>query len=195
MPDPLPEPARLSAQAFLDWHVRQTERYELVDGVPVPKHRRWDGPRMMVGAIQAHTRLSLTLYSLLRAALAGKPCRAVAADGRVVTPRGNSRYPDVAVDCGPYRPAAVDLAEPVLVAEVWSKSTHWIDTTRKLEDYKGVPAVRHVLFLSQDEVRGQLWTRDDAWTMADLEGADAAVDLAALGVTFPLGAPYDGMGL
>lgn len=101
----------------------------------------------------------------------------------------------MAVDCGAYRPTAVDLAEPVIVAEVWSKSTHWIDTTRKLEDYKDVPTIRHILFLSQDEVRGQLWTRNGGWTMAEIEGAEATVDLAALGVVVPLGTAYEGMGL
>ena len=188
MPDRLPQPPRLSAEAYLDWHVRQDERYEFVDGVPTPKHRRWDGARMRVGATQAHVRLSLNLHSALRAALTGRPCRPMATDGRVVTPRGNYRHPDVAVDLGPYRPSASELSEPVLVAEVRSKGTHWIDTTRKLEDYRSAPTIRHVLFLSQDDVRGQLWTRDGDWTMVELDGPETSVVLAALDLTLSLGA-------
>jgi Uma2 family endonuclease len=184
----------MSAEEFLVWHQTQSERYELVDGVPRLKHIAWDGPRMMVGATQAHILLAGNVYSALRQELRGRPCRAAISDGKVVTPRGNYRYPDVTVDCGPYSPAAHVLSEPVLVAEIWSKTTHWIDTTSKLEDYKSVSSMRHILFLSQEEPRGQLWTRDGDWKLEEFEGIEATIKLTTFDCTLKLADLYDGMG-
>lgn len=53
--------------------------------------------------------------------------------------------------------------------------------------YLDWPTIRHILFLSQDEVRGQLWSRDQVWSLADLEGPAAAIELGALDLSIPLG--------
>jgi Uma2 family endonuclease len=185
----------MTAEEYLAWHQGQTDRYEYVDGAPRLKFVAWDGPCMMVGATQAHVRLAGNAFALLRERLRGHRCRPAAADGKVVTPAGNYRYPDVAVDCGAYDPKASVLGEPVIVVEIWSKSTHWIDTTRKLEDYKSIASMRHILFLSQDEVRGQLWTRVGDWQLAELAGLEAQASLGALGLDLPFAALYEDMGL
>jgi len=195
MLDPRSDARRMAAEEYLAWHRDETERYEYVDGTPRLKFVTWDGPRMMVGATQAHIRLTGNAFALLREPLRGHRCRAAAADGKVVTPAGNYRYPDVAVDCGPYDPKASVLSEPVIVVEIWSKSTHWLDTTRKLEDYKSIASIRHILFLSQDEVRGQLWTREADWQLAELAGMEAQASLSALGLTLSFATLYEGMGL
>jgi len=117
-------------------------------------------------------------------------CRPFLADGKVVTPQGNFRYPDVVVDCGRFERSATSLREPTLVIEVLSKSTQWIDATRKLEDYKSVPSMRHILLLSQDEARGQLWTRAGDWRLDELAGIEAQARLSALDVVLSFDAVY-----
>lgn len=196
MHEPLSQPPRMTAEEYLEWHQRQDERYELVDGVPRLKFVTWDGPRMMVGATQAHIRLNFKVARELDRLLQGRSCRVMPSDGKVVTPRGNYRFPDVAVDCGPYHPASSVLSEPVAVVEVWSKSTHWIDTTRKLEDYKSIASIAAILFLSQDLPRGQLWSREgQAWSLEELEGLEAEARLPGLGVSLPFAVLYEGMEL
>ena len=186
----------MTAEEYLEWHQGQEERYEYVDGAPRLKFVTWDGPRMMVGATQAHIRLSFGVSRALDRLLQGSSCRVMPNDGKVVTPRGNYRYPDVAVDCGPYNPTSPVLSEPVAVIEVWSKSTHWIDTTRKLEDYKSIASIGSILFLSQDFPRGQLWTREAAaWRLDELDGLSAEAPLPGLGLTLPFATLYDGLGL
>jgi Uma2 family endonuclease len=153
------------AAGIRDLAPKPDERYEFVDGMPKLKFETWEGARMMVGATQAHILVAGNVFPVLREKLKGHACRVFAADGKVATPKGNYRYPDVAVDCGRFEPAATFLREPQLVCEVLSKGTHWIDTTRKPEEYKTIASIRHILFVAQDEYRAQLWTRDGDWRL------------------------------
>lgn len=189
----LANPKHMTPEEFEAWHVKQTERYELVDGAPRLKFVTWDGAKMMVGASNAHNLIVSNAVSEAKRLLRGGPCRTFAADGKICTPKGNYRYADVAVDCGPYSPKSTFLAEPVFVIEVLSKGTHWIDTTKKLEDYKSVPTMRHILFLSQDEALGQMWTRESDWRLEEFVGLDAIVPIAALSISLAFAALYEGM--
>jgi Uma2 family endonuclease len=87
------------------------------------------------------------------------------------------------------------LAEPVFVVEVWSKSTAWIDVGRKLGDYQSVASIRSILFLAQDAMRGQLWTRDAEWSVATFEGPDSIIAIPSLGLDVALATFYQGVGL
>ena len=188
-----PQPKAMTGEEFDAWHQTQLERYEFVDGVPKLKFASWDGAKMMVGATQAHNAVALNTAAELRRALKGRSCRPFLADGKVMIPRGNYRYPDVAVDCGPFSPRATALSEPVLVVEVLSRGTLWIDTTRKLEDYKSTPSIRHILLLMQDEPRGQLWTRSADWALTEIEGLDDVIALGALDISLDVATLYEGV--
>ena len=181
----------MSEAEYEVWHRQQEDRYEYVDGRAQLKFVEWDGPKMMTGATQAHNVVAGNVQFLLRGLLDGRSCRSFQSDGKIVTPRGNHRFPDVAVDCGPYRPAQHELEKPLVVVEVLSKSTHWIDTTRKLDDYRSVPSIEHIVFLAQDEMRGQCWSRAGDWSVAYFEGPDGVIDLPALGVRLSLAAVYE----
>lgn len=183
----------MTPEEFEAWHKNQVERYEFVDGKPKLKFELWDGVRMMVGATQAHILVAGNLFSALRDKLKARACRVFIADGKVATPKGNYRYPDVAVDCGRLNPTATFVQEPCLVCEVLSKGTHWIDTTRKLEDYKTIPFLQHILFVAQDEYRAQLWTRDGDWRLQEFEGADAVIMLSHFAVELRFADIYEGL--
>ena len=183
----------MNAEEFAVWEQFQTERHELVDGQPRLKFVEWDGAKMMTGATNRHNRIVARLTSLLLTQLSGKKCQPYAADGKVRIPAGNIRYPDVAIDCGPYDPEASVLAQPVVVIEVISKSTRWIDQSLKLQEYQTVPSMLGILLLMQDDMRGQFWTRGTAsWGMQEVLGADAIVSLPEVGAQFTLGQAYEG---
>ena len=183
----------MTPQEFETWHKSQAERYEFVDGRPKLKFETWDGARMMVGATQAHMLVAGNLFAFLREKLKGQACRVFAADGKIATAKGNYRYLDVAIDCGRFEPASTFLQEPRLVSEVLSKGTHWIDTTRKLEEYKTVASLQHILFVAQDEYRAQLWTRDGEWRLQEFEGAGSVLLLAYFSIDVPFAAIYEGI--
>lgn len=188
-----PKIARMDLDAFLAWQAGQGVKHELVDGIAV----------MMTGGTRAHGLIAVNVLAFLRRALRGGPCLPNTSDFKLVTPGGNVRYPDVSVDCA--RPGGAPLglgdlaaAAPVLVVEVLSASTGFYDRHAKLEDYKSVPSMRHVLLVWQEEPRAALWSRvagpaGEVWTHEALRGLDAEVPLPALGLALPLAEVYDGV--
>lgn len=180
---------RLSLDEFLTWEDRQERRFELVDGQAV----------MMAGGTQAHALIAANIVAALRPLLRGRPCRPSGSDLRLPIPAtGNSRYPDVTVDCGRFDPAARDASEPRIVFEVLSDSTGWYDQTRKLRDYDGIPSIRQYVCVSQSERRVLAWRRDGAGRLVPdpviVDGA-LSLDLEGPAIHLPLAAIYEETGL
>ena len=136
-------------EEFLSWEREQPERFELIDGQPVA----------MTGGTQAHDLIKTNLAAALRAALRGGPCRPGGSDLKVITGNGRVRYPDALIDCGPFRPDADTASDPVAVFEVLSRSTSWVDLTRKVQDYGATPGLDTYVAISQDELRVAVFRR------------------------------------
>lgn len=177
---------RWTEAEFFGWLDGQEGRFEFVDGRPVA----------MTGGTQRHDRIVTNLIVALGGRLPPDgPCRPGSPDAGVRVPAGNVRYPDVLVDCGPFRDDERAASEPRLVVEVLSPSTRAFDQARKLDEYKSVPSLAHVLLLDPDGPRATLHTRgaDGAWAAAALDGAGAVVPLDALGLALPLAEAYRGL--
>lgn len=174
---------------FLSWEREQERRYELIDGVAV----------MMTGGTQGHALIAANLIAALRPHLRGSPCRPSGSDMRVPIPgTGNSRYPDVTVDCGPFDRRSHDAARPTVVFEVLSDSTGWFDQTRKLRDYDSVASIRCYVCISQSEPRVLVWRRDGSGRLipdAVLTDGSLRLDLEGLAVALPLADIYEETGL
>jgi hypothetical protein len=98
----------------------------------------------------------------------------------------------VAIDCGRPKPGDLWAAEPRLIIEVLSPSTEWFDQTQKLEEYKSIPSVAQIAFLSQSRPFGRVWTREgEAWASIDAEGMDASFAFAAIETDVPLSEAYE----
>jgi Uma2 family endonuclease len=140
---PLPE--RLTIDEFVAWaHTRpETERWELVDGVPVPV--------AMAPARLSHARAKLRATRALEDAIAaaGLDCEAVIDGLGVRVDDGTLYEPDALVRCGP---EPVDdpnvISDPVVVVEVISPSSGSRDQRDKLADYFRIPTLRHYLILN-----------------------------------------------
>lgn len=171
-------------EAFFDWQERQEERYELVGGFPL---------KMMTGASNRHDVIVVNILSELRSRLRGRHCRPFSADGSVETVSGQIRRPDAGVDCGPFDPHGLKAASPTAVFEVLSRSTEDFDRFRKIEEYKALASLRHIVFVEQDRPRLVAWSREagTAWREAMLEGQDAVLALEALAIALPLSEIYD----
>jgi Uma2 family endonuclease len=175
--------AKFMTQAdFLAWEAAQPLRHEYDRGVI----------RAMTGGTQAHDRVRLNIASALHSQLRGKPCRAHL-DVRIACPNGNVRYPDVAVDCAPYDPKALALADPRLVVEVLSPSTQATDYMVKTEDYGSVPGIGIYWIVSADEPRVDVIERVDGRLklVATLEGRDAVLNAPALDLSIRMADLYD----
>jgi Uma2 family endonuclease len=176
---------RMSAEEFLEWGLHQELRYELVDGVPVA----------MAGAKQRHDRIVMNTQAGLYTQLRGKECRNFSADIAVRIPAGNVRRPDAGVDCGAFDDNATTAGAPFLVLEVLSPSTREFDMLRKLEEYKTIPGLAHIVLIDPDTPQAFHWSRTpgENWRHALLEGLEAVIHLPEIDCTLGLADLYDGL--
>jgi Uma2 family endonuclease len=174
---------RWTEAEFFAWHDGQEEPHEFVDGFP----------QAMTRGNDRHTRIVINAFQAFVERLGGGPCWPSPFETGVRIPaNGNIRYPDLTVDCGPYRPDERVAAEPVLVLEVLSRYTRALDQTRKVEEYRTVPGLACILLLDPDAKRAHLFSRaeDGSWQWQVIEDATAELALSALGIALSLDACY-----
>lgn len=181
----LPASTPMTPDEFLAWSMDREQRYELVDGVPVA----------MAGAKRQHDQIVVNVLGELRNQLRGQACRPFTADTAVRIPNQNVRLPDAGVDCGLFDREANWAATPVLVVEVLSPSTRNFDLLVKLEEYKTVTSLRHVLIVNPDLAQVFHWTRpgEDVWAYKLHETLEADIALVPPGVTLRLADVYEGV--
>ena len=175
---------KMTADEFLNWAEAQSdERFEFVDGVPVAT----------AGATQAHDQIVVNLITGLRARLRGGPCMPRTAD-QAVKVKGDQRVrrPDVLVDCGPREAKALFVREPTVVFEVLSPSTENVTLSSKLDEYKEIESMRHIVLIDQD--KPLLWhfarAGNDEWVKEEIFDLAASLRLAAIGAELPLSEIY-----
>lgn len=182
------EPAlrRWTVEAFFAWQEKQSERYELVGGLPV---------RMMAGAKNVHDDIVVNILVALGNQLRGGGCRPFTGDGSIETLPGQIRRPDLGVDCGRRDPNGLKAALPRLVVEVLSPSTRDFDTFEKLAEYRSVASLDYVMVAEPNAADVVLWRRtaDRDWERRAIVGLDETVDLPDLGVALPLRDIYEGV--
>jgi Uma2 family endonuclease len=173
---------RLTRELFYEWVAGQEARYELVDGEPA----------MMAGANRRHDRIAGNAFRLIANHLQGHRCQPFTSDTYVSIPAGNSRQPDLGIDCGPFRDTSLEAAEPALVVEILSPTTRTFDRNDQLEEYKTVPSLEYILLIDPDSPQVRLYRRDPHrnWTSERLVGLDAAVDIPLFGLRLHLGDLY-----
>ena len=134
-------PKGLTVDEFLAWTKERPGRFELHDGQVVAM-----SPERVI-----HATIKGNVYRKLADAIAKAKleCRALP-DGVGVKISDRKWYePDALVHCGPPAPPdALFVADPIVVVEVGSPSTMWIDETEKLIGYFSLPSVQHYLIIN-----------------------------------------------
>jgi Uma2 family endonuclease len=140
---------RMTVAAFLDWAAGRPEgeRWELVDGEPVPVR----GPALahaMAAETVVHARVKRRIDHALGAALAqgGHACEVFVSGPKVQIDAGSAFEPDVVVSCAEV-PDGLLVPEPLIVVEVLSPSARDKDLTVKLAGYAALPSVAHYLLV------------------------------------------------
>lgn len=178
MAHPLPQP--WTVEDFLEWEAQQLERYEFLDGVIYA----------MVGGSNAHTAIKTNVVVALHGRLRGGPCRALTEGAKIVA-RDASLYPDAVVVCGGLDLADDKVHEPVVLAEVLSRSTADRDRSAKWVAYRELPSLRHYMLVAQDRRRVEVFSRDaDRWSLEIVEPPAAIVALPAVGAEISLDEIY-----
>ena len=182
-------PHRMSVEEFFHWQDAQEEVYELVDGLPVKRHR------MMTGVSHQHDRVVVNIIISLGNQLGDGPCRPTTADIALRTHIDGLRRPDVTVECADLVRNAYESLQPRLVVEVLSPSTTSIDQFRKLDEYKRHPTLAHILLVETAEPVATLYARGGRgeWESSNFAGLEACIDLPAIGATLTLAEVYRGL--
>lgn len=178
------EPAvmRWTVEEFLDWEATQEERYELIDGEV----------RLMVGAPAVHNRVVMNLSGVLFGRLAGGPCE-VWSQSQKLQIEADVFYPDVFVTCGRIDDRALVAEDAVLVAEVLSPSTLQHDLVTKAPLYRGLPSLRHLLFLTRTGLKVDHYRREaSGWYIETLTAAEDVIELTGLDISLRLAEIYRG---
>jgi Uma2 family endonuclease len=132
--------AKMTVDEFLVWAERQPKCHVLVGGEVFA----------MSPECARHARVKAAVYVALVRAIrgAGLPCE-VLPDGMTVRIDVRTAYePDALVYCGERLPGdAIEVPNPMIVAEVVSPGTKGEDTGGKLAGYFAVPRVEHYLIV------------------------------------------------
>ena len=176
---------RMSADVFLEWCLGREGRYELIDGALVA----------MTGANRRHDHILVNTLGLLVDRLRGHRGQVFSPDIAVRIPAGNVRRPDAGIDCGPFNETETWAGAPYLVVEVLSPSTRAFDMVDKVEEYKTVPSLRHIVLVDPDMPEARHWSRQDGepWGFEVLEGLGATIRLPGIPAVLDLAALYEGL--
>jgi len=174
----------MTAEAFLEWELTQTEKHEYLDGLVYPVHA-------MVGARDAHVTVALNLASLLKSHLRGGPCRVYISDMKLRVDAANAYfYPDVFVTCDA-RDRADELCKryPSLIVEVLSDSTAAYDRGEKFALYRELDSLQEYALIDPARFTLDCFRRDHTghWVLYPFAGSDT-VEFASVGFTAPLAA-------
>jgi Uma2 family endonuclease len=149
-------------------------------------------PQLTAGGTVRHFQIVRNVTIAMHVRLRGGPCQALPDGVKVFTARGNFRYPDALVDCGSPKPGDLAASAPRVVVEVESPSTTFLDELARVEDYQSVPAIEHIVILSQTRPRARVLSRaGSGWTHIDYETLEAALALPAIGCELPLAEVYE----
>ena len=162
---------------YLEQEVTSSERHEYIDGDIV----------LMAGGTPNHNRITGNVLTELKTSLKHQPYEVFMADQRLWIPQARIyTYPDVMVMAEPVETAADrtdTVVNPILVAEVLSKSTQNYDHVGKFAAYRTIEAFQEYLLLDQYSyhVEQYIKTAPFRWLFIEYFGLEAVVDISVLG--------------
>lgn len=171
---------------YLDFEVNSEIRHEYINGEVIP----------MTGGTPNHNDIAGNLYILIKLALKEKAYRTFYVDQRLWVPDYKFHtYPDVMVVSKPIELQAGrkdTVTNPVLIAEVLSKSTKNYDQDEKFVAYCTIPTFREYLLIDQYTSRLQQYTKDDSnqWIFREYSEIKANFELTSIPCTISLEEVY-----
>ena len=176
-------PRAMSVEEFLQWNLGQDERYELVDGVPVPL-------RAMAGAKAQHDIIVVDFIGMLDNQLRGSACKPRTAATAVRTRIKSLRLPDVTIERD-----SLEARNPIAVFDVLSPTTRKLDCSVKLQEYRRHPCLRTIVHIDPDEMDVVVYPRNASgdWDDARLEHLEDIIRGPDTPVALRLSEIYDGV--
>ncbi len=178
-------PPKWTVQDYLEAEQTSEVRHEFVAG----------DLYAMAGASEDHNFISGNIFAAIRNHLRGKPCKVFIHDMKVHVFANLTLfyYPDVMVVCDPEDAERYYKTRPRIIVEVVSSSTVNTDTREKLITFIQLPSLEEYVLVEQDSMSITVHRRSKNWLPEVLTGADAVLELAAIGLSLPLREVYEGV--
>ncbi len=185
----LPEPVTIEAfDAWVETKGDDARLCELVDGVIV----------MMSNPTEAHEQIAGNIGAPLKLAMDMRNCRTYLGGMRVQLSEKTSGIdkakPDVLVRCGAMAGSRNFVTDPLVVVEVLSPSTIDVDRGAKLDFYKVVPTMSHIVLVYQDQMRVEHYQRTPAgFELVVLKKPEDCLEFESLRFEITLASIYFGV--
>ena len=150
----------------------------------------------MSGVSLAHNKITLNIYSALRAGLLGGPCQVFVADVKVRLEAARDEffyYPDVVVTCHPTGRDTHFLRFPTLVFEVLSPATEAIDRREKNTHYRLAQTLEEYVLVAQERREVTIFRRPLGWQGEIFTAPEAHVEFQSVQQTMTVAAIYEGV--
>lgn len=176
-----------TAEEYLEAEINSQERHEFINGEIV----------LMTGGTPNHNEITSILNAILRVSLKGKPYSIFASDQRLWVPQFNNyTYPDVMVVARPIelQSGRTDtITNPLLIAEVLSKSTKAYDRDEKFAGYRSIPSFQEYLLIDQYRLQVEQYSKTEAnkWIFSEYSSIDDRLTLTSIPVEISLAELYE----
>jgi len=147
----------------------------------------------MAGGTLDHGSMGINACTILREKLAekGSPCRVYNSDVAVRLSPGHFTLPDATVTCDERdRGRILEIQSPRVILEVLSDSTEARDRGEKFRRSREHPTVQEYVIVSTKFQLVELYRRSPEGWVLHVYGPGDTVELASLGISFPLAALY-----
>ena len=153
----------------------------------------------MAGGTTNHNEICLNLAANLKFRLQKQNYRVYIGDVRLWIPRDHVyTYPDVMVIKG--KPVYTDrgtttVTNPILIAEVLSKSTQNYDQGDKFAYYRSIPEMQEYILISQKQHQIMQYSKTEAgkWLLSEYETESSTIQLNSINFELELSEIYTGV--
>ncbi len=151
----------------------------------------------MAGGTTNHNTIALNLAAYFKFGLKGKGYNTYIGDVKLWIPRYHEfTYPDVMVIKGKpiyYGTNTTTVMNPLLIAEVLSKSTRDYDQGDKFLYYRSIPELKEYILIDQDKyhVMQHKKISEDEWLLSEYELEDVVLDIQSIGLKISVSDIYD----
>jgi len=183
----LQEQRHYSPTEYLELEVISEYRHEYIDGQIIP----------MTGGTPNHNQIAGNFYAALNFALKRQPYRVFVTDQRLWIPKKKIHtYPDVMVVAGSleFSEGRKDtITNPLIIAEVLSKSTRNYDIDEKFAAYRTIPSFQEYVLIDQytNHVEQYSKTDEKKWIFSEHEDEDNILILSSIEFQISLSDIYD----
>ncbi|MBA3922639.1 MAG: Uma2 family endonuclease [Nostocaceae cyanobacterium] len=174
-------------EEYLELEVNSPERHEYIDGQII----------LMTGGTPNHNRIALNFSGALNFILKRQPYDVFITDQRLWIPNKRIHtYPDVMVIAGQleFEPGRKDtIMNPVMIAEVLSKSTRSYNRDEKFAAYRSIPSFQEYLLIEQYTMHVEQYYKTDnnRWTFTEYNAGDKSISLNSVPFEIVLADIYD----